>query len=88
MFNFLKTIFIRKTSPYDICVKTIRRLGYIKDEPGYFVKNTSEGRTCIWISDVGIKIKAYGGGYGESDFLPAPLPDSVKLKKFIRENEL
>ncbi len=42
----------------------------------------------IWLSEKGVKIKVYAHGYGESDFLPAPLPDKATLKSFIRSNEL
>lgn len=75
-------------TPYKVCEKTIRRLGYKKEDEGTFIKEDLSGRTMIWLSEKGVKIKVYAHGYAETDFLPAPLPDPETLKSFIRSNEL
>lgn len=85
----LKSLFTKSpNTPYKECEKTIRKLGYKKEDEGTFVKEDYSGRTMIWISEKGVKIKVYANGYAESDFLPAPLPDAATLKSFIRSNEL
>jgi hypothetical protein len=35
----------------------------------------------------GVHIKVYGYGYGESDFLPGPIDDLDRLKRFIESNQ-
>lgn len=85
----LKSLFIKSpNSPYKECARTIRRMGYKKQDEGTFINESSSGRTVIWLSEEGVRIKVYAHGYGESDFLPAPLPDKATLKSFIRSNEL
>jgi hypothetical protein len=87
--NFFSALLKRNPlTPYNVCENTIKKMGYKKDSEGCFLKENSSGRTMIWLSESGVKIKVYGGGYSESEFLPAPLPDTEKLKNFIRENEL
>lgn len=75
-------------SEYTQYTRVIKRMGYKKDVDGGFIKESSQGRTSIWIQGEGIKIKVYGGGYAESDFLPYPIDDMEKLKQFIRSNQL
>ncbi len=84
--NYIKSLFAK--SPYKESEKTIRKLGYKKEDEGTFVRENSSGTTIIWLSEDGVRIKAYADGYGESDFLPAPLPDKEILMSFIRSNEL
>lgn len=87
--NFLNRFITREPeSTYNICEQTLRKMGYKKNGDDSFLRENSSGRTMVWLSESGAKIKVYGGGYGESDFLPAPLDDIEKFKKFIRENEL
>lgn len=74
-------------SPFKEMEKMVKRMGY-SDDGGSFIKEGSTGRTTIWISEAGVKIKVYSGGYGESDFMPSPILDMAKLKTFIRSNEL
>ena len=89
LLTIIKSFFESKPkTPYEECVKIIRKMGYKRDGEGCFLKENSSGRTMIWVTENGIKIKVYAGGYAESDFLPAPLPNVEKLKRFIRENEL
>ncbi len=83
--NFFK---IKPKTPYQECVKTIRKLGYKKESEGFYIRDSSSGTTTIWISEDGIRIKVYSGGYAESDFWPAPLPNTKQLTRFIRQNEL
>jgi len=85
----LKSLFTKSpNTPYKECERTIRRLGYKKQSEGTFINESSSGRTVIWLSEEGVRIKVYAHGYGESDFLPAPLRDKATLKSFIRSNEL
>ena len=87
--NFISTLFKKEAdSPYKICVKTIKKMGYKRDHEGSFYKESSYGRTTIWITDAGIKIKVYANDYAESDFLRAPYPDADTLRNFIRNNQL
>ncbi len=66
----------------------IQRLGYKKDEENTFAKVTKTGRTMIWISNDGVKIKVYTSGYAESEFLHFPISNPKILRKFIKENEI
>ena len=85
----LKTFFSNKSDSLKLnCEKIIKRLGFKKDEQGSFVNKTLSGRTMIWLSEKGLKIKVYAHGYGETDFLPSPLEDKNRIVNFIRENEL
>jgi hypothetical protein len=89
LINYLKSLFTKSpNSPYKECARTIRRMGYKKEDEGTFVREDYSGRTMIWLSEEGVRIKVYANGYGESDFLPAPLPDKETLRSFIRRNEL
>lgn len=59
----------------------------IKDELTYFKK--FERFICfikIFPKDNKIKIKVYGGGYGESDWIGPPLTSESELIKFIQSN--
>ncbi len=86
MIKYIKSLFAN--SPYKECERVIRKLGYKKEEEGTFVREDYSGKTMIWLSENGVKIKVYAHGYGESDYLPAPLPDKETLRSFIRSNEL
>ena len=87
--NYLKSLFTKSPkTPYKQCERVIRKLGYKKEDEGAFISESSSGTTMIWLSENGVKIKVYAHGYAESDYLPAPLPDSETLKSFIRRNEL
>lgn len=86
--NYLKDIFTKDPkTPYKRWEKIITKLGYKKGRNDVFVKESSIGRTMIWLSENGVKIKVYAHDYGESDFLPASLADAATLKSFIRSNE-
>jgi hypothetical protein len=87
--NYLKSLFTKShNTPYKECERTLRKLGYKKEHDGTFIRESSSGRTTIWLFDDSVKIKVYAHGYAESDYLPAPLPDAATLKSFIRRNEL
>ena len=86
MIKYIKSLFAN--SPYKECERVIRKLGYKKEEEGTFFREDNSGKTMIWLSENGVKIKVYAHGYGESDYLPAPLPDKETLRSFIRRNEL
>lgn len=86
MIKYIKSLFAN--SPYKECERVIRKLGYKKEEEGTFVREDYSGKTMIWLSENGVKIKVYAHGYGESDYLPAPLPNKETLRSFIRRNEL
>ena len=87
--NYLINFFSKSPkTPYKQCERVIRKLGYKKEDEGTFISESSSGTTMIWLSENGVKIKVYAHGYAESDYLPAPLPDSETLKSFIRSNEL
>jgi hypothetical protein len=89
LFSYFKSLLTKTPiTPYKVCEKTIRRLGYKKEHEGTFIREGLSGRTMIWLSEKGVKIKVYAHGYAETDYLPAPLPDAETLKKFIRRNEL
>lgn len=83
--NIFKTTPI---TPFKVCERTIRKLGYKKEDEGTFIRESSSGRTTIWLYENSVKIKVYAHGYAETDYLPAPLPDVETLKSFIRRNEL
>lgn len=86
---YIKSLFTSSpNAPYKDCEKIIKKLGYKKEDEGTFVREDYSGRTMVWLSEKGVKIKVYANGYAESDFLPAPLPDAATLKSFIRSNEL
>ncbi|MEC4050100.1 hypothetical protein OX284_011715 [Flavobacterium sp. SUN046] len=87
--NILKSVFSKsQNTPYKECERTIKKLGYKKQDQGVFVRDSSSGRTTIWLYEDSVKIKVYASGYAESDYLPAPLPDAETLRSFIRRNEL
>lgn len=87
--NYLKSLFTKSpNTPYKECERTISKLGYKKEHDGTFIRESSNGRTTIWLYEDSVKIKVYAHGYAESDYLPAPLPDAATLKSFIRRNEL
>jgi hypothetical protein len=89
LINYLKDLFITKPkTPYKQCERVIRKLGYKKEDEGTFISESSSGRTMIWLTENGVKIKVYAHGYAETDYLPAPLPNAETLKSFIRRNEL
>ncbi|WP_033959936.1 hypothetical protein [Psychroserpens jangbogonensis] len=86
LFAFLKNIFVKASNnPFE---KKIRKMGYKKEKDGTFLKLSHGGRTMIWLSSQGVKIKVYASGYGESDFLPYSILDEDRLERFILENEL
>lgn len=86
--KFLKNLFSTKElTEYELAKRTIKKMGYKSDGSGAFVKDSREGRTMIWITNNGVKIKAYFGGYAESEFLPRPI-DKEKLKYFIKINQV
>lgn len=87
--NYLKSLFAKSPkTPYKQCERVIRKLGYKKEGDGTFIRESSSGRTIIWLYEDSVKIKVYAHGYAETDYLPAPLPDAETLKSFIRRNEL
>jgi hypothetical protein len=87
--NFIINFFSKSPkTPYKQCEKVIRKLGYKKEDDGTFIRESSSGRTTIWLYENSVKIKVYAHGYAETDYLPAPLPDAETLKSFIRSNEL
>jgi hypothetical protein len=89
LLNYLKSLFTKSPkTPYKQCEKVIRNLGYKKEGDGNFIRESSSGRTTIWLYENSVKIKVYAHGYAETDYLPAPLPDAETLKSFIRSNEL
>ena len=89
LINYLTSLITKSpNSPYKKCEKVIRKLGYKKEGDGTFIRESSSGRTTIWLYEDSVKIKVYAHGYAETDYLPAPLPDAETLKSFIRRNEL
>jgi len=89
LLNYLKSLFTKSpNTPHKECERTIRKLGYKKEDEGTFIRESSSGRTTIWLYEDSVKIKVYAHGYAETDYLPAPLPDAETLKNFIRRNEL
>ncbi len=89
LFDFFTKLFrIGEPTPDKLAKRTIRKMGYKEDFDDTFVKDASNGTTMIWITNNGVKIKVYSGGYAESDFLPGPITDTKRLKQFIRDNEL
>jgi hypothetical protein len=78
----------REMSNDDLIKKTIRKMGYKNQGSGTFVYESQSGRTMIWLVEDGVQIKVYAHGYSESDFLPGPVTDMEKLKKFISQNEV
>ena len=89
LINYLKDLFATTPkTPYKQCEKVIRKLGYKNEGDGTFIRESSSGRTTIWLYKDSVKIKVYAHGYAETDYLPAPLPDVETLKSFIRRNEL
>lgn len=72
-------------------IKIIEKHDYRKDQDNFYVKMSKrvEGcQTVIWIEEGFIRIKAYGFGYGESDYLKRPFYDIELLEKLISENEV
>ena len=89
MLNFVRSIFkIKPPTPYQICIKTISRMGYKQDIDGSYIKENVSGLTKVWFFNTGVKIKVVGKGYDKADFLPDPLPVAVKLTAFIKSFEL
>ena len=86
--KFFKKLFsTEELNEYTKAKRTIKKMGYKSDGPDTFVKESRNGRTMIWITNNGVKIKVYTGGYAESDFLSKPL-EKEKLKNFINYNQL
>ena len=67
------------------CVTIIRGRGYYQDRDFSFSKGSLMYRTQIEVYDEKIWIKAYSGGYGESDTIRFPITKS-QLHSFIRAN--
>ncbi|MFM7767042.1 MAG: hypothetical protein ACKO9S_04175 [Bacteroidota bacterium] len=68
--------------------RLFRKMGYHQLENGMWQSINGNCRTMITLMNGGVHIKVYGYGYGESDFLPGPVEDMEKLKRFIRSNEV
>ncbi len=89
--EFIKRLFRvkKKLRPKEQnCEQVFRRLGYRKSGPASWQRLNGPCRTIITRMNGGIHIKVYGYGYAESDFLPGPIDDMEKLKRFIWENQV
>ena len=67
------------------CVTIIRGRGYYQDRDFSFSKGSLMYRTQIEVYDEKVWIKAYSGGYGESDTIRFPITKK-QLHSFIRAN--
>ena len=67
------------------CVTIIRGKGYREDREFSFSKGSLSYRTQIEVYDENVWIKAYSGGYGESDTIHFPITKK-ELLSFIRYN--
>ena len=58
--NYFKSLFTKSPkTPYKQCERVIRKLGYKKEDEGAFISESSSGTTMIWLSENGVKIKAF-----------------------------
>jgi len=67
------------------CVTIIRGKGYREEREFSFSKGSLSYRTQIDVYDEKVWIKAYSGGYGESDTIRFPI-NKKQLHSFIRAN--
>jgi hypothetical protein len=67
------------------CVTIIRGKGYRVEREFSFSKGSLSYRTQIQVYDEKVWIKAYSGGYGESDTIHFPITKK-QLLSFIRSN--
>jgi hypothetical protein len=67
------------------CVTIIRGKGYREEREFSFSKGSLSYRTQIDVYDEKVWIKAYSGGYGESDTIRFPITKK-ELLSFIRSN--
>ena len=88
LFKFITNLFSTKElTEYEQIKKTIKKKGYRNDGSDTFVKESRKGRTMIWITDSGVRIKVYSSDYAESDFLSRPI-EKEKLEDFIDSNQI
>jgi hypothetical protein len=67
------------------CVTIILGKGYRQERELSFSKGSLSYRTQIEVNDEKVWIKAYSGGYGESDTIRFPITKK-QLLSFIRSN--
>lgn len=67
------------------CVIIIRARGYYLDSPYNFSRGWGGDMTQISVYEDKVYIKAYSGGYGESDTIRFPITKK-QLIRFIRAN--
>ena len=89
MFNLLKYLLIKKKTILSekMCDCIIQHHGFKREYKYFYVRDRSYGMTQIKIHNNGIWIKAYGSGYGESDFLKFPITKN-QLEQFIFSNSV
>jgi len=88
LFKYIKSLFSAKELSEDEQIRRIiKKMGYKSEDTDTFVKKSGYGRTMIWITKEGVRIKAYSGFYGESEYLSNPI-EPKELIYFIRSNQL
>jgi hypothetical protein len=86
--TFIRNLFVPKPlSQEEMAIKVIKQMGYKKEKDGSFSKISMDGRNYIYLDDKGVKIKAYGSVFSETEFLKSPIDDKAKLIAFIRYNQ-
>ncbi|MBT6513843.1 MAG: hypothetical protein HOK65_03660 [Crocinitomicaceae bacterium] len=87
LFKSIKSLFSAKElSEDEKARRIIKKMGYKSEGSDAFVKKRG-GRTWIWITKEGVRIKVYMGVYAESAYLSRPI-ESKRLIDFIRSNQL
>ena len=72
-------------SQVEMASRIVKRFGYTRTSDYSFYSDSYHGRTEIDIS-VGLKLKVYGNGFSETEFLKWPAVQQ-RIKEFIRYNQ-
>ena len=87
--NFIKRLFVVRELTWDErVVQLLKNMDYKQVDPATWQMMNGPCHTRIIFMNGGVHIKVYGYGYGESDFLPGPIDDLERLKRFIESNQV
>lgn len=82
--SYFKSFFQGKPQSQEaIACRVVSKMGYMKIGNCSYERDSYHGRTLIDISGNGLKLKVYGNGFSESEFLKWPA-DKKRIKEFVR----
>jgi hypothetical protein len=87
LLNKIKSIFVSDTPEYyRIAEKVILKMSFRKTSTCAYFRQSWSGEQLIYFMNGGMKIKTYGNGYSDSEFLNDPLDDKKKIENFVASN--